>query len=244
MFHRVRAGTTGAFGMAIALIAGGVATADPMISDKVTGDDYRMTLTIEDLNIQSVPNMAAAPLVREGFVSATAKLKVSCPKETCKFGDNAKSSLTLVTQVGCPTQLDEGIILAPQAQLQAGLPDTLGGLLPVGGDVTTIGIVPNATVGPGALKVTLKPGYISDLRMGYKSYPPKKDPPADRESASIESKVSVTNRHIVVDQGLPNGVRETKPCVGPVTIRVRAQGTFKKGSAIDTVETFSGIYVL
>lgn len=162
-------------------LGGGVAVADPAVQEQMTSQGYRLKLSLDDVTIQSVPNMAAAPLVREGYVTATAKLEIKCPepKEPEKDCAGTKkpgivgSYLTLAAQVGCQEDLNTGISLAPNATVDAGVPGIgLGQLLPNDPtDITNIGIAPTVNSDIGALEVKIRPGSITDFALGDISTP-------------------------------------------------------------------------
>lgn len=234
-----------ALGSICMLTAGGVAAADNTPQEKVTAKGYRLTLSMDDVNIQSVPNMAAAPLLREGFVTATVKLKVECTDEMKDLaadncGNNPEDlikTVSLFAQVGCAVQADDGIQLGPSATILSGLPNTLGALLPQGGDVTNINIAPTVqNLGPGSLAAVIKPGYISDVSIGAKEIRVRKS----ESKVAKQPVVSVTNVHVVVDQ---TGTA-TPTCLGPVAIRLRAQGMLKTRTSFDTVDKYGDLYAL
>ena len=119
--------------------------------------------------------------------------------------------------------------------------------MPEGGDVTQIGITPTVSnLGPGSLKVIVKPGYISDVNVGNKESKFPKDKLNTQETAKPEilaqPVVSVTNRHIVIDQSSEEGHPPT--CLGPVAIRLSAHGTLRTATSFDTVDMFGGIFAL
>ncbi|WP_396904191.1 MspA family porin [Mycolicibacterium phlei] len=71
-----------------------------------TVDGLRVTLTLSNATIDSVPNMAAAPLSREGFLSGRVTLTVE--------GDGAEvngGQLVVGAPLGCQVNLDDGIDL-------------------------------------------------------------------------------------------------------------------------------------
>jgi len=72
-----------------------------------TIDGWRMTLTLTDARIDPVPNMAAAPLSRQGFLSGRVTLSVE--------GEGAvpvnSGELVVGAQLGCQLNLDDGLDL-------------------------------------------------------------------------------------------------------------------------------------
>jgi hypothetical protein len=193
--------------------------------------------------------MAAAPLVREGFVTANVKLKVDCDKiakADCNLDrEPVTASLWVYAQVGCSMEMNDGIKLAPGGSLVSGLPGTLGELLPEGGDITNINITPTLSgLTPGSLEVTTRPGYITDVRMGSKSTTPRPSSSAEVTAPrQVGVAVSVTNRHIVVNRRNDNDPGPTA-CGGPVAIRMRAQGLVRTPTSVDTLDMFGDIYSL
>ncbi len=170
-----RGGVVMALTSVLVLVGRGVAAADTVPQEKDTSAGYRMKLSMDKVTIQSVPNMAGAPLVREGYVTATAKLEIECVNKDNKDGcpGIVQSALQVSAQIGCPNDLRNGIGLQPGATIDAGLPATLGGLLPANGDITAIDIAPTVRGGgPGPIQADIKPGFITDLQLGGKTIPP------------------------------------------------------------------------
>lgn len=177
-------------------VVGGVAGAVPAPQVKEL-DGYRVTLSLEDVAIQSVPNMAAAPLVRESFITATSKLNVVCTSDqgsgqtgaeskihpvdsACKDNPITEAKLSMTAQVGCPLDLSSGVTtgLSPeftsslpfQGILQSILPPPTPTPTPGPTDLTDIAIAPDAQITPQA-QVNLLPGYIRDVSLGDMGYP-------------------------------------------------------------------------
>jgi len=200
----------------LAVVGGGVATADPLAQEKDTSSGgYRMRLSMQDVTIQSVPNMAAAPLVREGYITATAMLGVTCKEGEGKCPEQVvRAALEVSAQVGCPIDLSGGIELQPQATLDLGLPNSLGALLPVGGDITTINIAPTLqNVGPGPIRALIKPGYIDDIRLEFKNIPPTTSE-LDALDKAAELAVAVNNAIPDEKRQGPDGVQSDLAAVG------------------------------
>lgn len=181
---RCRGGIFAVVASVLAPVGAGVAAADPVAQVKDTGD-YRLTLSMEGIMIQSVPNMAAAPLVREGFITATARFAVKCRgegpsgqvelRECPPEKEPLKTSLAVSAQVGCPSDLSGGLPLNPQAGLLAGTQGlALADLLPDDlTDFTQIGINPTVQgATPSSLPVEFKPGFITDVGLGTRNIPP------------------------------------------------------------------------
>lgn len=155
----------------------GTAGADPVVQEKDTIGGYHLRLSMDPIAIQSVPNMAAAPLVREGFISATSRLEVTCRQENkvqeCPE-DPISTTLELRAQVGCPFDLSGGLPLQPGANLSSSIPGlNLGQLFPNDPTgITNIALTPTVqNLGLGQLNVTLKPGFINDFDLGVQNIP-------------------------------------------------------------------------
>lgn len=195
MLKQRRVSAMGVLASLFTLVAGGVATADPLAQEKdAAGNRYHMKLSMENVVIQSVPNMAAAPFVREGYVTATTRLEITCNSTDCPDPDPeiVSAAVAVSAQVGCPTDLSEGLKnMGPSATLQGGLPPTLAGLLPQGSDVTNINITPTVqSATPGSFAATVRPGYITDVLLGRKTIPPTGDElEALQRAATLANKV-------------------------------------------------------
>lgn len=214
-------------------VGAGMAVADPLAQVaqvKDTLDNYRLTVSLSNITIQSVPNMAAAPLVREGYITATSTLGVQCTKGPCP--EVLSSWLVLSAQVGCPTDLSEGIDLVPQSTLTAGLPPglSLGQLLPNDPTgITNIAIAPTAASSLGALKVQLGPGSITDVAVGTMAFPagPQELGPL-KEAASLAKEVrknlTVFNDDPIRQEKVANGIKDVGKRITEVLDRKAEDG--------------------
>lgn len=193
----VRRGSVVAFVSALLPVVSGVAAANP-VSQVKDVDGYRVTLSIDDVNIQSVPNMAAAPLVREGFVTATSTLAISCTpsagsenKECDKLAP-AVTELDVKAQVGCPMDLSSGTSVSLSPQISGSLPvqDVLQAILPPAptptpNDITDIGLLPTGQIAP-QVGVKLLPGYIRNVPLGN-----VRNPPVDAQLSALSESMSL-----------------------------------------------------
>ncbi|MCV7286320.1 MspA family porin [Mycolicibacterium wolinskyi] len=129
------------------LFATGVSRAEsipvPDINRSIdTVDGWRMTLALTGVRVNAVPNMAAAPLTREGYLSGRVTVTVD--------GDGAvpvtTGQLVVGAQLGCQADLSEGLDLGidfdtdlfDDAPLIGVGPD-IGSTLHSGG-ITTVGL--------------------------------------------------------------------------------------------------------
>jgi hypothetical protein len=87
--------------------------------------------------------------------------------------DVVLASLSVFAQVGCPMDLSGGLQnIGPTGSFTAGLPPTLGALVPPNGDLTRIAIAPTLSgLGPGNPAVSVLPGSITDVPIGFKNVP-------------------------------------------------------------------------
>ena len=176
-----RRGAVGVFVSALLPVIGGVAVANPLSQEKDTDDGYHLKLSIDDVVIQSVPNMAGAPLVREGFVTATSTLAISCTAEKPKCTDvPVTAELAMNAEIGCPLDLSSGVTTGLNPQVTGSLPvgQIIGSIFPPPtpapdpspNGVTDILLRPLGQISPQA-NVNLKPGSIRDVRLGTMKFP-------------------------------------------------------------------------
>lgn len=167
-------------------VIAGVAEAAPVQQEKITAAGYHIKVSIEGVTVQSVPNMAAAPLVREGFITATSRLEVTCNQDppgtkpvdsTCAKSPLMMRSLNMFAQVGCPLDLSSGtkVGLAPAFTSSLPVGNILGAILPPApapgpSDLTDIGFTPTGQVTP-QVTLTLFPGFIRDVPLADVVFP-------------------------------------------------------------------------
>lgn len=105
--------SAGLFGIIMMLAASGAAAADPMMLRDLTqfrdtADGWHFTLSMTEISVNAVPNMAATPFTKEGFVSAKVQVTID--------GQGAmpvnSGSVVLGAQLGCKVKLDEGMDLS------------------------------------------------------------------------------------------------------------------------------------
>ncbi|MGK2865503.1 MAG: MspA family porin [Mycobacterium sp.] len=72
-----------------------------------TADGWRFTLTMSELRVDSVPNLATSPFTKEGFVTA----KVTATVEGAGSLSVNSGTLVLGVQLGCQVDVSEGLEL-------------------------------------------------------------------------------------------------------------------------------------
>lgn len=107
-----------------------------------TVDGWRMTLALSEVHVNAVPNMASAPLTKEGYLSGRVTLSIE--------GEGAApvtaGQLVVGAQLGCQADLSEGLDLgidfdtdlfddAPALELGPDIGSTLHS-----GGITTVGL--------------------------------------------------------------------------------------------------------
>lgn len=138
--------------VAITLLLGaGAARAEPTALNDVarfgdTVDGWRLNLTMTEMNINAVPNMAATVLTREGFV--TGKVTATITGEGALPVNSGE--LVVGVQLGCQINLEDGLDLGVGSQSDLIADDAYLNFRP---DIGT----------------TLKPGSIKTLGLGSKS---------------------------------------------------------------------------
>jgi len=258
----VRRGSVAVVASALLSTCAGVADAVPSPQVKIV-DGYRLTLSLENVAFQTVPNMAASPFVREGFITATSKLNVACALESnldipladskCNAIPLKLAKISMSAQVGCPLDVSGGTTTGLTPQFGSSLP--LQGILqsvlppptppPTPTDITDLAIEPNAQINP-SVGLQPFPGYIRDVGLG--AVPPtdtaEEKQAASGIAASLRGKdsmvISVQNAHMEVDQtenmlGL---------CGGTVTVRIYVQAEIETADSVDTVDMYGDIYTL
>ncbi|MGO4649265.1 MspA family porin [Nocardia sp. 2YAB30] len=145
---------------AMGVCAAGIARADtsPDKSRTVTTEDgWDLRITTTAANLDRVPNLAATPFTREGFVSLTATADVSGSGQQAVDA----GSLTLGYQIGCQVDVSTGAALGVSGLIGPNVGITVAPTpgLNVGGSAL---VVPSISVNP-------KPGAITALPFGTKT---------------------------------------------------------------------------
>jgi hypothetical protein len=137
--------------LSVALLPGaGIASADPVTLPDVTrlgdtDDGWRLGLSMTQIRINAVRNMASTPFTKEGFVSA--KIQVSVEGDG-RMPVNS-GSMVIGVQLGCQVKLDEGLDLG------------------VGNQVDVVADDPFVNLSP-SIGIDLRPGYIRTVGLGTK----------------------------------------------------------------------------
>ncbi|MFJ1457319.1 MspA family porin [Nocardia wallacei] len=140
-------------------MAAGTADADPVADrSRVVGteDGWELTISKTAEDVQRVPNLAATPFTREGFVSLSA---------TAEIGGEGRAAVNSGTmqlgyQIGCQADVSNGVT--------AGLSAAIG-------PNATVTVVPSPGLAVGAsalalpnISATIKPGTVSTITLGTK----------------------------------------------------------------------------
>ena len=111
----------------------------------VTVDGWQMALSLTDARIDAVPNMASAPLSKEGFLSGRVTLRVEGDGTAAVNGGH----VVVGAQLGCQVNLDDGVDLG--VDLDADFFD----------DLPVVGVGPD-------IGATLRSGGITAVGFGVK----------------------------------------------------------------------------
>jgi hypothetical protein len=230
-------------------LSGGVAAADPPNLEDVTDqfkdtpDGWRLHVSLYNMTITSVPNMAATAFSREAFVSATAEVWVEAlhPEERTPEGSKVtQRSISLWLQQGCQANLST-TTLSDNGTSGGGLSATTG--TDATGASTGTATSPNVTGNNNpSIQQTLQPGTIARKTLQNKAYPdlkfdkdalqkPPEPPPWVGPGWSNDKlTVAVHNWDLKVDS-----------CAGPVSFRFIAGATMSTLRSEDNVDAFSAI---
>lgn len=227
---------TGVIVVVLLGVGGGVAGADPVPIDNVspqtkhTIDGWDLTVSLTDMAINSVPNMAATAFTREGFVTGTATLTIGNGTSDGMREDVQSRALSLWAELGCQIDLTNGmeVYVSPEAGLATSVTSNATG-------PPTLGAVPNVSVEP-QIEVTLLPGTVTDTVLGYKPLTLQQVQaltPDQSARARDGLVVAVKDFHIKVDK-----------CGGPVSVRLHAQAFMSTADSNDDVHAYSDILSL
>ena len=276
MLKFFRAAVTVVIVVALHTAGDGLAAADPNVAtpptqEKQTDDGWNMKLSLENITIDSVPNMAGAALVREGYVTATAKLVVEG-----NGSKGARTTLSVFEQVGCQVDLKDGVEISNQPQFTNSLPGLSTADLVPGN--TDIGFLPTIQLNP---KVTerVRPGHIDSWTLGERAYPPmdlidaitkakksvhdlnenntENNDNQDNEDMNLQeaidaqvsdvAKLKVTDPLSVSVQNAHLAVDTANTdaaCGGPVAVRLYATATMNTPKSWESVDIYSDIVTL
>lgn len=150
------------FGIAATTVFGmtaGPADADP-VADRFrvvgTEDGWELTISKTAEDVQRVPNLAATPFTREGFVTLSATAEIGGAGRTAVNS----GTMQLGYQIGCQADVSNGVT--------AGLSAAIG-------PNATVTVVPSPGLAVGAsalalpnISATIKPGTVSTITLGTK----------------------------------------------------------------------------
>ncbi|WP_370010203.1 MspA family porin [Nocardia cyriacigeorgica] len=190
------------------------ATAEPIADTErttVTADGWALTVAKTAETIDRVPNLAATPFSREGFVDLGARAVVE------GTGTAPEAILRIGYQIGCQVDVSTGLTLGVATTLGANAGVTIGVPAPggpggPGGPGLNVGAT--ASITP-SMSTTIKPGSIESFQLAEKRL--------DGTSAAI----MLEQAHVKVDG-----------CAGPVTLRSYATLHSSTAAADHTVTTY------
>jgi hypothetical protein len=217
----------GAIAVTLVCAAPAVAVAEPIPlanieESKSTVDGWKIKVSLNEATINSVPNMANAIIVREGFITATATLNVAGDSDI-----KVKTSLAMIAQIGCQVNTESGLTLDFRPSIASSLP-----VLDSTPSPEDFALAPTGAFTPEFI-ATLHAGDITDQSLGEMAYPPPPDLDNDDSSPTDPLTVSVKDYHIKINK-----------CTGPVAVRLLVQGTIKTAKSFDYVRTYSDILSL
>jgi hypothetical protein len=132
-----------------------------VVRTTTTVDGYRMTLAMTEARIDAVPNMAAAPLAKEGYLSARVTLAVEgeggVPVNT--------GELVIGAQLGCQVDLSEGLDLGVDFDTDLFDDDAVVGVGPDLGTTLHSGGIDTVGFGAKELKGRLATIVIQDAHV-------------------------------------------------------------------------------
>jgi len=218
--------------------SGSVALADPAnlghAEDSKESLDHLWVLRVrlDDMSINSVPNMAATAFTREAYVSATATVSVEAldPENATPDGANVtQRSISLWLQEGCQATVGTAQVTLSNTSA-AGLSATTS---PTGG----LSITPSVADSPNPeFAQALAPGTIVAKNLRNVAYPAPPDPKAPtppwvtRGWKNDTLTVSVRNWDFKVDG-----------CGGPVSFRFIGEAMMTTNRYTEAVNTYGDI---
>jgi hypothetical protein len=231
---------TGVVGLVVLALtfSGGVAVADPPTLNNV--DEYKETaehswrlhVSLRDMSITSVPNMAATAFSREAFLNATAEVEVlpiNTDNPTPPDQKITQRSISLWLQMGCQATMSSGTLTYSNTS-SAGLSATAA---TSGGNSLSpsVGESPNPQYGQ-----TLAPGTIVGKNLRNNAYP---DQPDATGAKPPWVGPGWTNDKLTVS--IQNWVRNVDNCAGPASFRFIGEAMMSTSRSNDNVNVFSDI---
>lgn len=153
-------GVTGLVFSAIPMSLGiGIVRADvvpmaPQTRTRTTVDGWGLSVALSGESINTVPNLAGAQNSREAFVTLSASANVSGAGATPIAGGNFVAGY----QVGCQTDVSQGLQIGGAGQLSASVGANIGS--PTGAEAGGTGSL------GGYMQTDLQPGVITTIPMG------------------------------------------------------------------------------
>ena len=212
----------------------GVAAADvdaPNLNNrsdsKPTHDGWVLKVSLADMNITSVPNMAATAFTREAFVSATATVENLAPAGKPPASEVPKRTISLWMQLGC--QVDLGALtLTGSNTSQVGISSTAN-------NAGAVSVTPNASDNPNPqLALPVSPGTIKEKNLLNKAYPP-----ADSTKPDAPKPPAADANALIVSLRMWD--MKVEACGGPVSARFHAEAQEESSHSTDSVDAYSDI---
>ncbi len=230
---------------------GAAAKADPVNPPTVArtapddGSGWRITVSLTDMSINSVANMAATPFTREGFVTVKARLTIDGGGPGS--ADVKSGKLELWYQLGCQIDISEGgqITFNPHA-----FQDLQGGINNAGS--ADASATAGGSLDPG-FQVNLDPGAISDERKGKTSLGemrfPEVDPKTGAEKTLTKEDVEDLRKlkeggQLVREINAEDAHVQQDNCAGTVFIRLHARASMSTWRTDNDVDVYSDILPL
>ena len=220
-------------------LSAGVAVADPPnLEDVHQSTDYpldgwRLHVSLENMSITSVPNMAATAFTREAFISATATVWVEplYPDDPTPLGLGIRQrSISLWLEQGCQIKLQGGTV---------GLNNTSS--TSISESATSAGATttsPSASETPNpSYQQQLTPGEIVAKSIQNKAYPDKNEQGKYPTPPWVGPRW--TNDTLTVS--VQNWDLKYNACAGPVSFRFQGEATMSTDRSTDNVDAFGDI---
>jgi hypothetical protein len=220
------------------ILSAGVAVADPPNLQDVTDQfkdvpgSWRLHVSLTNMSITSVPNMAATAFTREAFITATAEVWVQAldPNGSTPTGlDVTQRGISLWLQEGCQANLSVTTLSENNTE-SSGLSATAAAAASISPTV--------AQNNNPSVQQTLQPGSVTGKNLKNKVYPdkavttpqPLTPPWVGPQWSDDRLTVGVQNWDLKVDS-----------CAGPVSFRFIGEATMSTARSEDTVDAFSAI---
>jgi MspA len=235
--------------VALLCVGSGVAGADPVhLGDVVRSappdvSGWRLTVALADMNINAVPNMAATPFTREGFVTVTATMTIDGGGPASS--DIGPGKLELWYQLGCQSDLSQGMSITNYSHATDSLHTTADSTGAAGASAITGGSDDPgflAQVNPGGIDDERKGGSLGEMRWPDLNpaggIPPLTKQDVDdlrqlKDGRSLVRTIHVQDFHVQRDN-----------CGGAVSIRLHARASMATWRSDTDVDVYSDILPL